>query len=280
MDKSRALELIRAGSTPLEPLPAVLPREWLAGIPDAAGAGNLRAVLFVLYGTLFISASGDISAAGDEGDMGEFFRREVRRRHEQSGKSCPEVRVEEIWRAYSGPLPRSWKNGEDPALPEDPEEIALRYELSINPVYPMPFALEAINALREKGMILGIISNAQFFSPLLFDAFFGLSPEELGFDPELLIYSFKMGEAKPSPLLFRRALQRLAVLGVNARETLYVGNDMLKDIVPAGKAGFKTALFAGDLRSLRLRNTECAGQRPDLVIRDLSGCIQFRSRSR
>jgi len=36
-------------------------------------------------------------------------------------------------------------------------------------------------------------------------------------------------------------------------QVLYVGNDMKSDIIPAKKCGFKTALFAGDKRSLRTR---------------------------
>jgi putative hydrolase of the HAD superfamily len=280
MDKLRALELIRAGTVPLRPLPVELPPGWeeIAASPDIGSLGSLKAVLFDLYGTLFVSAAGDISVGGDtelpgmdgaDGalrSMGEFFREAVRRRHGQSDKEYPEVRVEEIWKEYTGPFPPAWENGEGPP---DPGETALRYELAVNPVYPMPFALEAIRALRNGKILLGIISNAQFFSPLLFDALLGASPGELGFNPELVIFSFEEGEAKPSPALFEKAAARLAAGGIGPRETLYVGNDMLKDIVPAEKAGFRTALFAGDLRSLRLRETECAGHRPDYVFRDL-----------
>jgi putative hydrolase of the HAD superfamily len=46
---------------------------------------------------------------------------------------------------------------------------------------------------------------------------------------------------------------------------------MLNDIYPARKAGFTTALFAGDKRSLRLRQDDprCANISADLVITDL-----------
>ena len=52
---------------------------------------------------------------------------------------------------------------------------------------------------------------------------------------------------------------------------LYVGNDMLNDIFPAQKEGFKTGLFAGDVRSLRLRSDEpvCENLSADIVITDL-----------
>jgi putative hydrolase of the HAD superfamily len=120
-------------------------------------------------------------------------------------------------------------------------------------------------------MILGLISNAQFFTPLLFEAFFGAPPEGLGFDAELLAYSYKLGEAKPSPALFAPATRRLAALGLKPENALYIGNDMLNDIFAAARAGFKTALFAGDPRSLRLREEDprIRGLMPDRVVRGL-----------
>jgi putative hydrolase of the HAD superfamily len=119
---------------------------------------------------------------------------------------------------------------------------------------------------------LGLISNAQFFTPLLFDAFFGKSPEELGFDPRLLCYSFEAGEAKPSPALFKMAVDGLKSRGISPDAALFVGNDMLNDIYGAAAAGFKTARFAGDPRSLRLRkgNPLTAKLLPQGVIRGLS----------
>jgi putative hydrolase of the HAD superfamily len=46
---------------------------------------------------------------------------------------------------------------------------------------------------------------------------------------------------------------------------------MLKDIFAASGVGFKTVLFAGDRRSLRLREGNALTQntRPDSIIRDL-----------
>jgi putative hydrolase of the HAD superfamily len=136
----------------------------------------------------------------------------------------------------------------------------------------MPGALAAIQSLKAAGITLGLISNAQFFTPLLFEAFFGSSPAGLGFDPGLLVYSYRIGEAKPSPALFAGALDRLAALGLAAENCLYVGNDMLNDIAPAITAGFKTLLFAGDSRSLRLRAEDplTGNVRPAAVIRELA----------
>jgi putative hydrolase of the HAD superfamily len=154
----------------------------------------------------------------------------------------------------------------------DPQEFALRYELAINPVFPKPGVPELFEKLKNLGIILGIISNAQFFTPLLFEVFFDKSPEALGFDPRLLIYSFELGEAKPSPVLFKKAADELRSRGISPDTVLYVGNDMLKDIYGAAATGFKTALFAGDGRSLRLREGNPLTEKllPEGIIRCLS----------
>ena len=71
--------------------------------------------------------------------------------------------------------------------------------------------------------------------------------------------------------MFNVAAEELEKMGVSAHSVLYVGNDMLNDIYPAKKTGFKTALFAGDARSLRLRekNPKCKDLSADIIITDL-----------
>ena len=314
------INLIRESSQPLEPLPVQLSAEWEALIPKkntavlggikypAASSGvfrspgelvspRIKAVLFDLYGTLFISAAGEISAGAaiDSGnaapgailcdEMKEYFRIAVNRYHEKTkaaGIAWPEVKAEEIWADYSGKIPDTWelpqrmgrfleKIGKKAGKHCIGRELALRFELAVNPVFPMPYAEEMLRTLVQNRLKLGIISNAQFFTPLLFDAFFGAPPAELGFDPELLIYSFEEGEAKPSPRLFAKAGDILARNNIKPEEILYIGNDMRNDIVPAAEAGFATALFAGDRRSLRLREDDpaCKGKKPDFVINGL-----------
>jgi putative hydrolase of the HAD superfamily len=120
----------------------------------------------------------------------------------------------------------------------------------------MPGAARLLSFLKAAGFVLGIVSNAQFYTPLLFEAFFGGTPEALGFSPELLIYSYRVGEAKPSPVLFEKARDALMKQGIGENETVCLGNDMRNDIYGAAQAGFRTVLFAGDRRSLRLREDD------------------------
>ena len=118
---------------------------------------------------------------------------------------------------------------------------------------------------------MGIISNAQFYTPYLFKWFLDSSLDDLGFHPDLIFFSYKYGYAKPSSFMFTAAADTLKVMGVPEHSVLYVGNDMLNDIYPAKTVGFKTALFAGDARSLRLRENDprCNNHSADLIVTDL-----------
>ena len=163
----------------------------------------------------------------------------------------------------------------------DWESFALNYELRVNPVWPMPGVLTTLELLRDKETILGIVSNAQFFTPLILETLLDRSLEKLGFQPELTYFSFEDRQAKPGRQPYEIVRERLASQGVSAAQTLYVGNDMLNDMMAAASVGFCTALFAGDQRSLRWREGDerVTDVKPDLVITELSqlsSCLAWR----
>ena len=135
----------------------------------------------------------------------------------------------------------------------------------------MPNLAKMLSAYRQRNLFMGIISNAQFYTPYLFRWFLNSDLKDLGFDPDLIFYSFRFEVAKPSPVLFQIAAEKLAAKGISPSAVLYLGNDMLNDIAPAKATGFQTALFAGDRRSLRLRSKDsrCKNLQADLVITDL-----------
>ncbi|MCL2066137.1 MAG: HAD family hydrolase [Treponema sp.] len=283
-ERGRLVGLIKNSSPPLLPQPPRLPPEWERPKFSRPLTG-IKAVLFDVYGTLFCSAAGDIGStvkaacenaalealAREYGLTGKemtlYFREQAALIHGSMPVQYPEIRAEEIWTDF---LRRREMAG-GALCGEKGRELALRFELAVNPVYPMPGALEAISTLRDAGVVLGIISNAQFYTPLLFEAFFNAPPKKLGFSESLIIYSFEMGEAKPSPRLFETAASRLEELDIKAAECAFAGNDMLSDIYGAVNAGFKGVLFAGDSRSLRLREGDkrLKNHQPSLIIQNL-----------
>lgn len=270
-----------------------LPQEFSERLFPGAleGLTGIRGVFFDVYGTLLTSAAGEIGVdlpssqqtldalASDTGihctgpDLEKYFRTAVLNEHlrQYPQTPYPEVRTEELWAAFP-----------QKKATVDPWELALRYELAVNPCAPMPMAAEILGILKAQGLVQGLISNAQFYTPLMLAVFLGFSLPELSesmdihgplgpFDPDLQIYSYKVAQSKPSPFLFQVAETALERRGLRPEETIFVGNDMLNDIFGASQRGFKTVLFAGDGKSLRLRgdNRLCKGLRPTAVIRNL-----------
>ena len=276
---------------PLEPLPT----DTAARLDKLS---DVKAVLFDVYGTLFVSGSGDVGTAaatntaealtqaleaahyrGDLERAGErgknLLKAEVLQWHAASraaGIDFAEVDILRIWKKVVGRLRKEGILNPSELDIEPMRQLALQYECLVNPVWPMPDCLETFHNLKERGLVLGIVSNAQFYTPLLFAAFFEQSLEDIGFDPDCCIWSYKELKAKPSADLFPKAEKYLKRNhGVKLNETVYVGNDMLNDIYCASRAGCKTVLFAGDRRSLRLRETDerCKDIKPDAVITSL-----------
>lgn len=98
-----------------------------------------------------------------------------------------------------------------------------------------------------------------------------------GFESNLIYFSWKLSRAKPDTWAFSQALKHLAKLNIKPSEVLFIGNDQLKDVYPAHHVGMKTCLFAGDQRSLRLREDHpmVQGIEPDFIIDDLQQLLDI-----
>ena len=221
-----------------------------------------------------------LAQAGYEGDLDtaaalgpvryiEGIRRAQAAARER-GVAYPEVEIRDVWRrVVSGLI-------EAGVLNRSPNDdalliLAVEYECRTNPTWPMPGLLDCLECIREKDLALGIVSNAQFYTQLLFHALLEHSPDALGFAPSRCAWSYRMGEAKPSTALFHEVLDDVGHQGIKPGECPYVGNDMLNDVWAASQTGMQTCLFAGDQRSLRLREDDphCREMRPDATITGL-----------
>ncbi|MDZ7693344.1 MAG: HAD family hydrolase [Balneolaceae bacterium] len=163
---------------------------------------------------------------------------------------------------------------------ETAQRFAVEYEFRFNPVCPMPDLMDTLLSLKNKRYILGIISNSQFYTSLAFEALTNETVAEAGFDSDLLVWSYQASVKKPSLHFYERFEKALIQKHkMKPDQVLYVGNDMLKDVMPASKLGMRTALFAGDTRSLKLRpdDPRCSDISPDIVITELNqvlDCLQ------
>jgi putative hydrolase of the HAD superfamily len=283
---SEYVELIRRHARPMEPIATDV-------LPVLRPLEGIRAVLLDIYGTMIISGSGDVGtvaaapadafsaacaaaglrliASGDEGTT--VFVNTIQAAHadvHDRGIAHPEVNIVEIWRrTLCELLARDLVVGDVDQV--DLQRLAIEYEVRVNPTWPMPGLEMCLEQLRAKNLQLGIISNAQFFTPMLFPALLQQSLADAGFTSSLCMFSYLYGQAKPGTFLFDKARESLGIQAIAPGEVLYVGNDMLNDVLPAGQVGFKTALFAGDQRSLRSRagDPRVANLRPDLTITKL-----------
>lgn len=269
--------------TPLNPIPTSLKKSGKLDV-------KIKCILFDIYGTLFISGSGDISIAEKKSHniipnleqlllkygikrkpyaiWNDLFSAIKEKHDEMRGKGIdfPEVEIDRIWTNVL-------ENNDLDFI----RRFAVEFEMLVNPVYPMPHARELLFACKDSKLLTGIISNAQFYTPYLFKWLLGSDMSQLGFHHELTVFSYEFGQAKPSTFLFQLAAERLNNMNIRKNSVLYIGNDMLKDIYPAKKTGFKTALFAGDSRSLRMRKDDpkCKNLSPDIILTDLTQLFDF-----
>jgi len=264
---------------------------------------SIKACVFDIYGTMLISASGDIDesvistenlkkaldAAGIKlvgtgkdahvilVEMLESFKKDIVSYHQNEyseDKPYPEINILKIWENIiidNSKMNHLKLNG----------LLCIKcftfvFEVLCNRIYPMPGLREVINHLASKAMPLGIISNAQFYTPVILNYFMhGIiseSEQVAPFDSDLTMFSYQYERSKPDTYLFELLKQRCRMkYGIYADEILFIGNDMFSDIYPAHLSGLKTALFAGDKKSLRLREDkpELRVITPDFIVTDL-----------
>ncbi|MEO0793565.1 MAG: HAD family hydrolase [Verrucomicrobiota bacterium] len=296
--KLKPVDIIRHNSPEMAPVPTGVE-------PKISPLKGIRCVLFDIYGTLFQSGVGDISLVTNDKSkereklirqsmeevgfmlldektpINELFldtikaEQDIRR---DNGTNFPEVDIIGVWEDLIGQL-EAYELVRGRTTRNNLMQLASLFEARVNPVYPMPGVLDAFESCLDKGKSIGLISNAQAFTPLLFEAFFEDGPHDLGIEEVLCVYSYEHATAKPGHDIYKVAMERMQALdGITPEETLFIGNDIRNDVWPAQELGFKTALFAGDKRSLRLRedDADCKDVKPDLIITELeqvAGCI-------
>lgn len=213
---------------------------------------GIRAVVFDLYGTLIEARFGgvrydpdsdpilmDVLTSGQwkEGievpipemvlkSPSRALERAVCEHHASSQHPYPEVDLRKLWSQLLE-LPGRFDAG----------PLVVELHGGWNPASWLPGAREAIRRAHGARLLLGILSNAQWDTRQFLGEMRGC------FEPDLMMFSFEHGIAKPSPELFHGMKARLADRGIAAGQTYFVGNDPLQDIRPAAKVGFKPVHF-------------------------------------
>lgn len=87
---------------------------------------------------------------------------------------------------------------------------------------------------------------------------------------ETVVFSSDYRVNKPSPLLYRKALERL---GVHESEVLFVGDDLARDIAGAKAVGMSAVWIGGGNIERSVEDFDDAAM-PDLVIKDLVDLLE------
>lgn len=274
--------------------------------PNLKTDSPVKAVIFDIYGTLIISSSGDIDQASmsvksmkqaldaggfNESDINDsvcsFLLEQlpltIKLNHSElimKGHPFPDVDIFKVWNEMFSEAEKAGllkRNGN-----ESLADVIIVFEILSNKVYPMPAMKEILVELKAQGIPLGIVSNAQFYTPIIMNYFlageFSSKQEIEYFDPELSVYSFKELRAKPDVNLFNKINKTLAdKYQLQSSDAVFVGNDMLKDVYTATHSGLRTALFSGDERSLRIREEDprVKGIFPEFFINDLKQLLEI-----
>jgi len=268
-----ARTVVSAQSGPLEPY-------W----GDLHG---IRAVLWDVYGTLCGAAVGDLEqslvqegrlqsaarATIAEFELGEALARlypdtpgdlalrdryleligQSHKHSEAAGVEYPEVVIENIWLTI---LRDCCGKGYQPFHDEPIMNTAYRIAYFFDAQFQQMFLYQGINkclrGLKNAGIIQGIISNAQFYTPIHLRRLLRLAEQNRNleldefFSEGLMFFSYELGYSKPNTAAFQQARDKLGLEGIAQHEICYIGNDMLKDIRPALSVGMRAVLFAGD----------------------------------
>ncbi|HUU81994.1 MAG TPA: HAD family hydrolase [Phycisphaerae bacterium] len=121
-----------------------------------------------------------------------------------------------------------------------------------------PGADETLRRVREAGYAVGLVSNTFMISKVMDEDLRAADLLDL-FD--VRVWSCDVGYAKPHPIIFRVALERL---GVEADRTMFVGDLIDTDVKGAKRLGMTTVLKVSDGRLPPGR------YRPDHVIRRIT----------
>lgn len=195
---------------------------------------SVKAVIFDIYGTLLISASGDIDETDIKAEnvklalkashyqliagkivngrcsscdaMLQAMKEGVRSSHlEQQAKGShhPEVDILEIWRvAMNKAVENNWVM---PGKDADLKSFTFIFELLSNRVYPMPGMKSIIQSLYSAQIPMGIVSNAQFYTPVIMNFLIDGNVEDKEtityFDADLTVYSYREKIAKPDHII-------------------------------------------------------------------------------
>ena len=202
------------------------------------------------------------------------------------GEKFPEVQSERVWDDIVKKLQqKEYKYDATTygSIDDYVKKIAYFYHASIQGAGAYPGAADALKLLADRSVFQGLLADGQCFTTGQLQRC--LKQQDPDFDlnavvaPAMRLVSAEKKARKPSDTLFKAAVAAAAAKGATPSEVLHVGSSLSRDIGPAKKHGFRTALFAGDKNSLSATPEQLkdAAFRPDALITELPQVLELIS---
>ncbi len=161
------------------------------------------------------------------------------------------------------------------SLDEYVKKVAYFYHASIQGAGAYAGAADTLAGFDRQRVVQGLLADGQCFTPGQLRRC--LRKQDADFDldetlpPAMRFLSAERKARKPADALFRAASEALGGKGIRPAEVLHVGSSLPRDVAPAKKCGFRTALFAGDKASLAASGDQLKdpATRPDLLVTEL-----------
>ena len=253
----------------------------------------IKAIIFDIYGTLLKQGDLDNSLAKKEmllkafsnikkkynlkatpNELLDLFVSSIDKIHRikrARGIRSPEVKIEKIWAMILKKI--DYKFDKDFLF-----KIAYEHNCMTGKKVLYPDVILTLKKLKEQGLKLGIVSNAQFYTEIdmnnLLSKDSGIKSLYDLFDKNLVLMSYKLGYSKPNPKAFIILKKKLKKIGIKPNQTLYIGNDMIKDVLTAKKQFFKTCLF------VNAETKYAATVKPDYKIKNMKSIIDIVNKER
>lgn len=233
-------------------------------------------------------------SAPPERTLADFYHGLIAMEHQKKrkdGVETPEVAIDRIWGLIVLMLKRRGWDAAAAGIGDDAELarcMAYFYNFHALGRGFYPGVVDALAKLTADNLSLGILSNAQFYTPIDLTLFTrdqggGRYDDHLElFHTDLVFFSYEYGVAKPGMVLFEKLFNLLYEMQILPSQAVFVGNDLSADIEPAQRIGLRTALFCGDSRTAYLGN-DVGRVIPDIVFTDyahLPSLIRFHGENK
>lgn len=287
--------------------PAAPTPEPIRAKPHVVRLPEVRCVLWTAYGTLLSVPTGDLTFQHDKDFimdlalektihefkmwqsmsrkpgqpseyMRELYKKALLETRAAGSDRHPETPSEKVWENIVQKLLQkeyTWDGGQLGSLNEFTKKVAYFFHASLQGVAAQPGAAAAVREFAGAGVTHGLLADGQAFTPA--QVIVSLSAQDGSIDgdafPESLrVTSWAAKQRKPSEAIFKQASQAATRAGFEPHEVLHVGSSAARDIGPAKKLGFRTALYAGDKASLAATPDQLRdpATKPDLLVTDLA----------